>query len=119
VLPFYDRSFDIVNFGLFLYLRDSEYLLCIVSVVAHVLRKQQGWLMLLAFLTPVLSVKIYHRRPGVLSYKMDYRTMFNGHPDYECMTHNVLHHSELSYTFEQDESIIVSIMRKYYSGVTA
>ncbi len=117
-LPFEDQSFDIVIFGFCLYLCDREDLFSIASEANRVLRAP-GWLMLLDFFSPVPCANLYHHRPGVLSYKMDYRTLFNWHPDYECMTHKVRHHSELGYTDEQDEWIAVSILRKHQKDITA
>ena len=58
-------------------------------------------------------------RPGVQSYKMDYRTLFNWHPDYACMTHKVRHHSEGGYTDDQDEWMAVSILRKHHKEINA
>lgn len=111
VLPFDDQSFDIVIFGFCLYLCDREDLFRIASAADRVLRSPR-WLMLLDFFSPVPRAKTYHHRPGVQSYKMDYRTLFNWHPDYECMTHKLRHHSEGGYTDEQDEWVAVSVLRK-------
>ena len=118
VLPFDDQSFDIVIFGFCLYLCDREDLFRIASAADRVLRAP-GWLMILDFFSSVPRAKTYHHRPGVQSYKMDYRTLFNWHPSYECMTHKVRHHSEGGYTDEQDEWVAVSILRKHHKGITA
>ena len=117
-LPFEDHSFDIVIFGFCLYLCDREDLFSIASEANRVLRAP-GWLMLLDFFSPVPYANLYDYRSGVLSYKMDYWTLFNWHPDYECMTHKVRHHSELGYTDEQDEWIAVSILRKHQKDIAA
>jgi len=111
LLPFDDSEFDIVIFGFCLYLCDRGDLFRIASEADRVLRAP-GWLMILDFFSPVPRAKTYHHRLGVQSYKMDYRTLFNWHPDYECITHKVRHHSEAGYTDVQDEWTAVSIMRK-------
>ena len=113
LLPFNDQSFDIVIFGFCLYLCDREDLFRIASAADRVLRSP-GWLMILDFFSPVPRTKDYRHRPGVLSYKMDYRTLFAWHPDYECMTHKLRHHSEAGYTDEEEEWVAVSILRKHH-----
>lgn len=116
VMPFDDLSFDIVIFGFCLYLCDREDLFRIAKAADRILRTP-GWLMILDFYSPVPKANIYHHRPGVTSYKMDYRTLFNWHPDYECITHKIRHHSEGGYTDEQDEWIAVSILRKHHKDL--
>ena len=111
-LPFDSRSFDIVMFGFCLYLCDREDLFQIASEADRVLRLP-GWLMMMDFYTPIPTARIYHHRPGVQSHKMDYRTLFTWHPDYECMTHKVRHHGEKRYTDATDEWVAVSVLRKY------
>ena len=118
VLPFDDQSFDIVIFGFCLYLCDREDLFRIATSADRVLRAP-GWLMILDFFSPVPHAKTYHHRPGVQSYKMDYRTLFNWHPDYACMTHKVRHHSDGGYTDDQDEWMAVSILRKHHKEINA
>ncbi|MFZ4536856.1 class I SAM-dependent methyltransferase [Propionivibrio sp.] len=118
VLHFDDQSFDIVIFGFCLYLCDREDLFRIAHEANRVLRTL-GWLMILDFFSPVPRAKTYHHRPGVKSFKMDYRTLFNWHPDYECMTHKLRHHSEAGYTDEQDEWIAVLTLRKHHKDINA
>lgn len=110
-LPFDSQSFDIVIFGFCLYLCDREDLFRIASEANRVLRSP-GWLMIMDFFSPIPRARTYHHCPGVQSYKMDYRTLFTWHPDYECMTHKIRHHSEASYTDDSDEWIAVSVLRK-------
>lgn len=112
VLPFDNQSFDIVIFGFCLYLCDREDLFRIANEANRVLR-MPGWLMMMDFYSPIPQARAYHHRPGVQSYKMDYRTLFTWHPDYECMTHKVRHHSEMGYTDAPDEWVAVSVLRKY------
>jgi ubiquinone/menaquinone biosynthesis C-methylase UbiE len=76
VLPFDDNSYNIVIFGFCLYLCDREDLFRIASTADRVLR-DSGWLFILDFFSPLPCAKTYHHRPGVLSYKMDYRTLSN------------------------------------------
>jgi ubiquinone/menaquinone biosynthesis C-methylase UbiE len=117
-LPFDDQSFDVVIFGFCLYLCDREDLFRIASEADRVLRAP-GWLMILDFFSPVPHAKTYHHRPGVQSYKMDYRTLFNWHPNYACITHKVRHHSDGSYTDDQDEWTAVSVLHKHNKEINA
>jgi ubiquinone/menaquinone biosynthesis C-methylase UbiE len=113
LLPFDNHSFDIVLFGFCLYLCDREDLFRIAYEADRVLRSP-GWLIIHDFFSSVPKAKKYHHRPGVESYKMDYRTLFNWHPDYVCMTHKIRHHNKTCYTDEQDEWVAASIMRKHH-----
>ena len=47
------------------------------------------------------------------SWKTKNRGNLTWHPDYECMTHKVRHHSEVGYTDAPDEWVAVSVLRKY------
>ena len=111
LLSFDSQSFDIIIFGFCLYLCDREDLFRIASEADRVLRSP-GWMMILDFYSPIPRARTYHHRPGVKSYKMDYRTLFTWHPDYECMTHQIRHHSKSSYTDDPDEWVAVSVLRK-------
>lgn len=110
-LSFDSRSFDILIFGFCLYLCDREDLFRIASEADRVLRSP-GWLMILDFYSQTSTSRAYHHRPGVQSYKMDYRTLFTWHPDYHCMTHKVRHHGEGRYTDAPNEWVAVSVLRK-------
>ena len=111
-LSFDSQSFDLVIFGFCLYLCDREDLFRIASEADRVLRLP-GWLMILDFYSPIPRVRTYHHHPGVQSYKMDYRTLFTWHPNYECLTHKVRHHGKAIYTDAEDEWVSVSVLRKY------
>lgn len=110
-LQFESRSFDVVILGFCLYLCDREDLFRIASETDRVLRSP-GWLVIMDFFSHAPTARTYHHRPGVLSYKMDYRTLFAWHPDYECITHKVRHHSDASYTDAADEWVAISVLRK-------
>ena len=99
-------------FGFCLYLCDREDLFRIVSEADRVLRSP-GWLMIRDFYSPIPTARNYRHCLGVQSYKMDYRTMFSWHPDYECLTHKVRRHGETSYTDTPDEWVAVSVLRKF------
>ena len=111
MLPFDNQSFDIVIFGFCLYLCDREDLFQIASEADRVLRAS-SWLIIMDFFSTTPQVKYYHHREGIQSYKMDYQTLFNWHPDFECMTHKVRHHVDANYTDVPDEWISISVIRK-------
>ena len=112
-LPFKDNEFDLVIFGFCLYLCDREDLFQIAREANRVLRTP-GWLVILDFFSPVPVSCAFHHRSGVFSYKMDYRTLFDWHPAYECMTHKVRQMNQKAYTDDPQEWVAVSVMRKNY-----
>ena len=112
LLPFAKQSFDIVIFGFCLYLCDREDLFHIASEADRVLRGS-GWIMIQDFFHPEPYANAYLHRVDVQSYKMDYRTSFTWHPNYQCVTHKVRHHSDGAYTDKQDEWVAVSTLRKH------
>jgi ubiquinone/menaquinone biosynthesis C-methylase UbiE len=119
MLPFENQSFDIVIFGFCLYLCDREDLFHIASEADRVLRTP-GWLMIMDFFSPLPRARTYHHCEGVQSYKMDYRTLFTWHPDFECMTHKIRNYmGETRYTDAPDDLVAVSVMRKYQKQLTA
>jgi len=111
-LPFADNTFDIVIFGFCLYLCDRSDLFLIAAEADRVLRSP-AWLLILDFFSPVSRSRAYHHKPGVLSFKMDYRMLFTWHPDYECMTHKVRHHLKSICTDDSEEWVGLSVIRKY------
>jgi ubiquinone/menaquinone biosynthesis C-methylase UbiE len=110
-LPFNNESFDLVIFGFCLYLCDRNDLCRIVQEADRVL-KSQSWLAILDFFTPIPISHPYHHLSGLSSYKMDYRTLFDWHPSYICMTHKVRHHVQNTYTDEVQNWVGLSIFRK-------
>lgn len=117
-LPLENRSFDIVIFGFCLYLCDREDLFRIAAEADRVLRAP-GWVVIHDFFSPSPRARPYRHRPGVWSYKMDYRSLFAWHPDYVCLTHKVRHHDDMAYTDSADDWVAVSVLRKRPPGETA
>ena len=110
-LPYGDITFDIVIFGFCLYLCDREDLFRIACEADRVLR-EQGWLLILDFYSPTPLRREYDHHSGVLSYKMDYRTLFTWNPAYTSFSHTVCHLSEHDYTDDRTEWIATSVLRK-------
>jgi len=110
-LPFDDNSFDLVIFGFCLCLCDRDDLFRISQEADRVL-KHQSWLVIADFFSPTPASRPYHHVSGISTYKMDYRTLFDWHPAYICMTHKVRHHDENTYTDEVQNWISLSIFRK-------
>ncbi|MFH1263281.1 MAG: class I SAM-dependent methyltransferase [Pseudomonadota bacterium] len=117
-LPFDAGRFDVVIFGFCLYLCDRDDLSRIVFEANRVLRSP-GWLLIQDFYSPTPRSRAYHHHPGVQTHKMDYRTLFTGSPDYECMTHKVRHHVDGTYTDDPEEWVSVSVLRKFRKGPIA
>ncbi len=110
-LPFATAQFDVVLFGFCLYLCDREDLFRIAAEADRVL-KSSGWVIIHDFFSPRLVRRPYHHRPGLWSFKMDYRTLFDWHPLYTCLSHQVLHHVDHTLTDDIQDWTAVSLLRK-------
>lgn len=110
-LPFEEGSFDILIFGFCLYLCDPSDLFKIAQEADRVL-KNNAWLVINDFYSVSQTKRQYHHKPGIYSYKMDYRTLFDWHPDYVCFSHRVEEHGKTSFTDEVQEWVATSVMRK-------
>jgi len=110
-LPFQAASFDIVIFGFCLYLCDRQDLFRVAQEADRLL-KQEAWVIIHDFFSAAPVRREYHHKPGVFTFKMDYRTLFDWHPAYTCYQHRVGHHVQSGYTDEQQEWVAISVLRK-------
>ncbi len=110
-LPFEDASFDIVIFGFCLYLCDRQDLFRIASEADRIL-KPDAWVVINDFFAPTPVKREYHHKPGIYSYKMDYRTLFDWHPSYTCYSHKLSQHGINEFTDDPQEWVGTSVMRK-------
>jgi SAM-dependent methyltransferase len=114
-LPFADASFDIVIFGFCLYLCDDADLFRIALEADRVLASP-GWLLILDFDARAPVYKPYHHLAGVVSRKMDYKSMFLWHPAYTLGSHDKFDHQTQQWTDEPDEWISLASLRKFHVG---
>ena len=110
-LPFDSATFDVVIFGFCLYLCDREDLFQIASEADRVM-KSSGWLIIQDFFAQQAVANEYHHRPGIQSYKMDYRQLFSWHPAYTCLSHDIVHHGNQMPTDDKSEWMATSVLRK-------
>ena len=110
-LPYADQSIDFVVFGFCLYLCDRSDLFRIAHEANRVL-KPDAWVIIHDFIANTPTMREYHHLTGLYSYKMDYRKMFDWHPDYTCFSHEINPHEEPGFTDDSDEWVATSIMRK-------
>lgn len=110
-LPFEKAKFDILIFGFCLYLCDRQDLFRVAQEADRVL-KPDAWLLINDFFAPTPVRREYHHKPGVFSYKMDYRALFDWHPAYTCYAHRLNHHGQSSFTDASQEWVATSVMRK-------
>jgi ubiquinone/menaquinone biosynthesis C-methylase UbiE len=110
-LPYDDNQFDLLIYGFCLYLCDREDLTKIVSEADRA-GKAPGWILIKDFYSPVPSIRDYHHKDGVKSFKMDYSALFSWHPQYTLFYHEVIHHSKFVYTDDEQEWISISLLRK-------
>lgn len=110
-LPFGDATFDVVVYGFCLYLCDRQDLFQIAKEADRVL-KAEAWVVINDFFASTPVRREYHHRPGIFSYKMDYRKLFDWHPSYTCFAHKVGPHGQTGFTDETGEWVATSILRK-------
>jgi len=111
-LPFIDNSFDILVFGFCLYLCDREDLFKIAAEANRVL-KSPGNLFILDFYSKNEIANDYHDLDEIKSYKMDYRKLFDWHPNYSLVKQVVGSHHGFQSTDDKNEWISISVLRKF------
>jgi ubiquinone/menaquinone biosynthesis C-methylase UbiE len=111
MLPYKDETFDYLVFGFCLYLCDPSDLFQIAKEANRVL-KSHGWIVIHDFFSPTPVERPYHHRAGIISYKMDFRRLFEWHPSYTCFSHEVRHHEKSEFTDEPGEWVATSVLRK-------
>jgi hypothetical protein len=87
-----------------------------IAAEADRVLKPNGWIVIHDFYSPTFVKREYHHRSGVFSRKMDYRTLFDWHPAYACLSHEVRHHADDGYTDERQDWVAVSVLRKTALG---
>lgn len=110
-LPFEDSAFDLVFFPYCLHWCDREDPFCIAAEGDRVLATP-GWLVIHDFYTPYPVTRSYHHREGLSTFKMDHRRLFDWHPHYTCVHHDIHHHTSGDRTDEFHERTAFSILRK-------
>lgn len=114
ILDFEKKKFDFVVFGFCLYLCDRSDLFQIASEADRVL-KDNGYLIIHDFYSTKNMKNKYHHRPGIYSYKMDYRKLFDWHPDYDCVFHEVKDHEGHGFVDNENNWVGTSIIKKKIS----
>ena len=115
LLPYADKSFDILIFGFCLYLCDREDLFKIAAEADRVLRNK-SYLLIKDFFSPIPLAREYQHKTGLFSYKMDYKTLFTWNPDYSVYSNRIAHHIDGGYTDKREEWVATSVLRKYRSS---
>jgi len=68
--------------------------------------------MVLDFFAEKETENAYHHHKSVKSFKMDYRKVFEVTHSYTCYFHKIMDHETFEYTYNKDNWIAVSLMRK-------
>lgn len=110
-LPFQDGRFDVVIFGFCLYLCDTADLFKIAAE-AHRVTKGSAWVVIQDFYSPASLRRPYHHMPGIFSHKMDFKRLFDWHPDYTCFSTSVDRHGARHFTDDRTEWVATTVMRK-------
>jgi ubiquinone/menaquinone biosynthesis C-methylase UbiE len=110
-LKYENEKFDFVVFGFCLYLCDREDLFQIAKETDRVLKKS-GYIIIRDFFSTTHFSTIYKHNNNLLTYKMDYRKLFDWHPHYECIFHTVDTASKPVPKDDKSEWRATSIIRK-------
>ena len=111
LLDFENKNFDFVVFGFCLYLCDRSDLFQIAKEADRVL-KDNGYLIILDFYSTKNTKNKYHHQAGIFSYKMDYRKLFDWHPNYNCFFHEVEDHGGDGFIDDENNWVATSIIKK-------
>jgi SAM-dependent methyltransferase len=111
-LPYADASFDVVWFGFCLYLVDRSLLMRAVAQADRVLR-DGGLLVIVDFDPDAPSMRAYHHKPGLNSFKMDYARLFLANPAYSLVEKHATSHTTGRWEPDPQERVALSICRKH------
>jgi ubiquinone/menaquinone biosynthesis C-methylase UbiE len=114
LLAFPDASFDVVIFGFCLYLCDDSDLFRIAQEADRVLASP-GWLLILDFDSPTPVYRPYHHAAGILSRKMDYKSMFSWSPAYTVASCDKFDHQTFRWTDDAGEWVSLACLRKLHA----
>lgn len=111
ILEFEKNKFDFVIFGFCLYLCDRSDLFQIAKEADRVL-KNNGYLIIRDFYSLTHKKKKYVHRNNIFSYKMDYRKLFDWHPNFTSIFHKISAHNGKNFTDNEDNWVSTSILKK-------
>ena len=110
-LPFDDGSVDVLIYGFCLYLCDRDDLFAIAAE-AHRVTRPNAWIVVTDFFAEEPVAVPNHHVAGLWTYKMDNRRLFDWHPDYACVWHEVYDHAGRGHTDEPGDRVATSVLRK-------
>ena len=108
-LPFPDRHFDFVLFGFCLYLIDRELLPRTIAEADRVLRPG-GFLGITDFDPPRPCRRPYKHYQDVMSYKMDYSSLFTVYPHYVLVEKTSFSHSSDRFAIDPAERLSAVVL---------
>ena len=108
-IPFDDHTFDVVLYGFCLYLCDRESLFANAAEGARVLRRH-GYLVIFDFFSPEVRFNPYSHYPGLVSLKMDFRSLLTWHPDFRCESHVVMSQTFSDTVEGADDTVAISVI---------
>jgi len=110
-LPYPDEHFDVVIYGACLCWCAPRSLFRIACEGDRILR-DKGHILIIDFFPPSPYRNPYHHRPGIATYKMDYRRLFTWHPAYSCVHHEVFPFTDNKFDDNPDNRMAISMLRK-------
>jgi ubiquinone/menaquinone biosynthesis C-methylase UbiE len=111
ILPWADKSFDLVIFGFCLYLCDLDDLFTVAKECNRVL-KDNAWVVILDFFAKGYFNNKYSHKEGVKSHKLNFGSMFDWHPFYMSQFQKIVHHENGHFTDQNDEWVAITVVRK-------
>jgi SAM-dependent methyltransferase len=111
MLPFEERSFDIVIFGFCLYLCDRDDLFRIAAEADRVLRPD-GHIVIFDFQPPTPYRNAYQHRAGLFSYKMDHSRLFTWNPAYQLTSLSKHSHDGGPENGNPDDTVSIAVVKK-------
>lgn len=110
-LPFADGEMDVVWFGFCLYLVDRSLLMRAVAEADRVLR-DGGLLAIVDFDPGIPTMRRYHHREGLNSYKLDYSRLFLANPAYTMVEKRSATHAGAGWVADPQERLAIWLCMK-------
>lgn len=115
ILEFSDGFFDFVLFGFCLYLTDRQLLTKIVAEADRVL-KDKGYLGITDFDAKIPKKRPYKHYANVMSYKMDYPSLFLAFPHYSLADKFCFSHSGNAFVADIKERVSSTVLYKDFGS---
>jgi SAM-dependent methyltransferase len=108
-LEYPDNFFDVVVFGGVLCWCDPKDLF-LISAETHRTLKSEAWIIIGDFYSSHFDKVSNKHKDGLFTYKMNYSTMFEWHPDYTIFNHSVFQYSNAPKLTDDNNNWVASTL---------